>query len=430
MKTVTRTLQVLMVFLLLLHAFQSSAQTTVTVGNGTVSCNYPYTTYWGGGRSQFLYTAAQLTAAGAIPGTITSMGFNVISYDPYLMNLFNIRMMSTAATTITSWVTGMQTCYSGTYSVPGTGWQMITLQTPFLWNGTSNLILEVCYSNGTNYSNYSYINGTDAPAGQIFPYWMDGSGGCAYTGAQYTGYTGLPNFRFVETPLVTGNLSGTVRNCYNNNTMPAGVSVTCGGKNGLTNGSGVYTLNGINAGAQQVTATYAGFTQYGPMPVTVVGNTTTTYNFCMNPIPGVLSGVITNCSNTNPVVGAKVVWTGTPNIITYSTAGGAYSLNVYPGATAGIQISKEGFVLKTINGLTVTPPATVTQNVCLDETTPPPSAPFTAVLNAGQTAVNLNWGLPVDDMDLIYDDGIQDNFAIWATGGGLNMNAMKFTPIS
>jgi len=33
-------------------------------------------------------------------------------------------------------------------------------------------------------------------------------------------------------------------------------------------------------------------------------------------------------------------------------------------------------------------------------------------------------------MVLIYDDGIQDNFAIWATGGGNNMNAVKFTPIS
>jgi hypothetical protein len=32
-------------------------------------------------------------------------------------------------------------------------------------------------------------------------------------------------------------------------------------------------------------------------------------------------------------------------------------------------------------------------------------------------------------MVLIYDDGIQDNFAIYATGGGNNMNAMKFTPI-
>ena len=33
-------------------------------------------------------------------------------------------------------------------------------------------------------------------------------------------------------------------------------------------------------------------------------------------------------------------------------------------------------------------------------------------------------------MVLIYDDGIQDNFAIWATGNGDNLNAMKFTPIS
>ncbi|MFZ4570887.1 MAG: hypothetical protein ACOYM0_07060, partial [Bacteroidales bacterium] len=288
MKNVTKFLQVLMVFILFVFATPTKAQTTVTVGNGVISCNYPYATYWGGARSQFLYTAAQLTAAGAVPGTLTSIGFNVITRDAGTMNLFNIRMGNTAATTITSWNTGLTTCFSGSYVVPATGWQMINLTTSFFWNGTSNLILEVCYDNGYAYTGYSYINGTTAPTGQVFPYWMDGSGGCAYVGASYTGYTGLPNLRFVETPLPSGNLTGTVKNCFTNANL-ANVPVSCGGIGPvLTNGAGVYTLNGITAGAQTITANFAGYVNYSA-PVSVIANVTTTYNFCMAPIPAVLT---------------------------------------------------------------------------------------------------------------------------------------------
>ena len=191
----------------------------------------------------------------------------------------------------------------------------------------------------------------------------------------------------------TGNLTGTVRNCYDNSVM-ANVPVSCGGVGPvLTNAGGVYTLNGINAGPQTITATFGGFVNYSA-PVNVVGNTTTTYNFCMNPIPGVLSGVVTNCANGNPVVGAKITFGA--NLYTYSVAGGLYSLNVYPGGPQTVQASKEGFDLFTQNGVTVTPPATTTLNICLNETTAPASSPFTAVLNTGQTAVNLNWGLPIE----------------------------------
>ncbi|TRZ74150.1 MAG: T9SS C-terminal target domain-containing protein [Bacteroidetes bacterium] len=226
----------------------------------------------------------------------------------------------------------------------------------------------------------------------------------------------------------TGNLTGTVRNCNTNAVMP-GVSVSCGGVGPvLTNGSGVYTLNAINAGPQTITATFAGFTPYSAA-VTVVGNTTTTYNFCMFPIPGIINGVVTNAANGNPVVGAKVTWS---TYSTYSVAGGVYSMNVYAPGPFSLLASKEGFDNFGQGGVTATVPAppNTTVNIALSENTPPPSQPFTAALNAGQTAVNLNWGLPKNDMVLIYDDGIQDNFAIWATGGGDNLNAMKFTPIS
>jgi hypothetical protein len=235
--------------------------------------------------------------------------------------------------------------------------------------------------------------------------------------------------------LQTGTITGTVRNCYNNNVL-AGVPVFCGGVGPInTNAGGVYTIPGVPSGTQNIsTGAYAGFVALPPTPVTIIGNSTVTYNFCLNPIPGVLSGVITNCANGNPIVGAKIVWSGAGNPYTYSTGpNGAYSFTIYPGATGSITVTKEGFVNGFVGGLNVVPPATVTQNVCLNENTPPPSQPFTAVLNAGQTAVNLNWGLPFDDMVLIYDDGIQENFVIWTvgtSGNQTNRNAVKFTPIS
>ena len=56
--------------------------------------------------------------------------------------------------------------------------------------------------------------------------------------------------------------------------------------------------------------------------------------------------------------------------------------------------------------------------------------PFTAVLNnpTTPTAVNLNWGIPQGMYQIIYDDGTQENFAIW--GSANNLNALKFTPLA
>ncbi|MEI7727540.1 MAG: carboxypeptidase-like regulatory domain-containing protein, partial [Bacteroidota bacterium] len=254
----------------------------ITVGTGSVSCNYPYTTYWGGGRTQLLYTAAQLTASGATPGTLTSIGFDVSSANTVVMNQFNVRIGNTTSSAITGWVTtGMQLCYSGTYAVPGTGWQMITLQTPFVWDG-SNIIVEICYTN-PSFSYYSYVNGTTAPTGQLFTYWMDNVTGCTYTGPSYTGYTGLPNLRFTEQAFA-GNYSNVTLN----------VAMTCPSDNTtntifilkntlypeivyqgtLLNASGNLVFPVVANGIYTLTVMKFGYGTYSQNPVLITGNTT------------------------------------------------------------------------------------------------------------------------------------------------------------
>jgi hypothetical protein len=224
-----------------------------------------------------------------------------------------------------------------------------------------------------------------------------------------------------------GNITGTVRN-INTNQVLQGVSVSCGGVGPvITNSSGVYALNGVPVGNQTLTANLAGYYPYSAT-VNIIFNTTITDNFLLTPIPpGYLQGTVTNASNGNAVVGAMITWNG---MTTYSTAGGAYTFgNIYNTGTSTLNASKEGFNSYSVSSVTVTAGNTTTLAIPLPEDTPAPGTPFTAALNTAQTAVNLNWNLPVDDYDLIYDDGIQDNFGIYLTGHEKNMNAVRFTPL-
>ena len=153
------------------------------VGSGTTSSNYPFTTFWMDGRSQMLFTAAELTAAGGSAYTsLTKIGFNVLTASSQTMNGFNVKFQHTTQTSLTGFVTsGWTTAFNGSYAVPGTGWQYINLTSPFfMWNGTSNLLVEICYDN-TSYTSYSTVTSTSA-AGMTWGYYTDNSTGCTMTG--------------------------------------------------------------------------------------------------------------------------------------------------------------------------------------------------------------------------------------------------------
>ena len=166
-----------------LYKFKIINLTNVCIGTGTTASNYPFTTYWMDGRTQMLFTAAEIIAAGgAANAVITKLGFNVISADPALMNGFNVRFQHSALTSLTGFVTtGWTTGFSGTYTVPGTGLQSINMTPPyFVWNGISNLLIEVCYDN-IAWTAYSTVNSTSAP-GMTWGYFVDNSTGCTMTG--------------------------------------------------------------------------------------------------------------------------------------------------------------------------------------------------------------------------------------------------------
>jgi hypothetical protein len=177
-------------------------QNWVVIGSGTSTSNYPYSTYWHDGRTQMLFTASEINA-GRFVGMITKIGFNVSSFSSQIMNGFNVRMQLTSQTSLTGWVnSGWTTCYSGTYTVPGTGWQYITMNTPLMYNGSSNLLIEVCYDN-TSWTDYSPVFASSAP-NMTWQYSNDNLTGCTITSGASQPLR--PNITlFFSPPTGTGN---------------------------------------------------------------------------------------------------------------------------------------------------------------------------------------------------------------------------------
>ncbi|HEY5122112.1 MAG TPA: C25 family cysteine peptidase, partial [Ignavibacteria bacterium] len=200
-----------------LYGFKIINLTTIIVGTGTTSSNFPFTTYWKDGRTQYLYLASDLAGMGSA-ASITKIGFDVISVGGPAMTGFKVSFQNTTLTSLTGWVTsGWTVAYNPTsYAPSGTGWNMITMTTPFNYTG-GNLLIDICYNN-TTWTAYSPVNCT-ATSGM---YWgryndlTDPLGGCDYTAwTLTTGPVGRANTQFeFTTPVGVSNLTTGIPNSY------------------------------------------------------------------------------------------------------------------------------------------------------------------------------------------------------------------------
>ncbi|TAH38407.1 MAG: right-handed parallel beta-helix repeat-containing protein [Bacteroidetes bacterium] len=137
---------------------------TAQIGTATTTTStYPYYRLYGSSKTQMLYLASELTAAGLLPGNITSVGFDVSSVGttPAMPNV-RIFMKNTATTALTAstFESGMTQVATIDTVTPVLGVNAHPI-TPFYWNGTSNLIVEYCFENndaGASSSTVRYSN--------------------------------------------------------------------------------------------------------------------------------------------------------------------------------------------------------------------------------------------------------------------------------
>jgi hypothetical protein len=129
---------------------------TYTIGTGisvNTSTGYPtpYGNYYWGSKEQYLILASEMTALGMPGGPISSLAFNVSALNsvPPLTG-FYIKMGHTPITALSAFITtGLNSVYTTTSYMPVVGWNTHTFQTPFVWNGVDNVVIEVCFNNSS-----------------------------------------------------------------------------------------------------------------------------------------------------------------------------------------------------------------------------------------------------------------------------------------
>lgn len=146
----------------------SSNLTTHPVVSGTANSNAVLPTDVQSGRAQFLYTASELTAAGMNTGDIHSMSLFSNGTNSSA-GFLRIKIKATSAALLDENavdITGFtEVYYSTTPFSPGAN--LLNLYQPFAWDGTSNLIVEMSYTNSTPDAPLSLIgevNTTDVSA--------------------------------------------------------------------------------------------------------------------------------------------------------------------------------------------------------------------------------------------------------------------------
>jgi Pregnancy-associated plasma protein-A/Secretion system C-terminal sorting domain len=126
-----------------------------TIGGLTNVVNgAPFNATIGLQRSQYLYKASELAAAGLTAGNINALQLFVNSkLSSGSFNNFTIKMAQTAINYLVDGsanvIGGMTTVHSVASLSTIAGWNNFNLTAPFGWDGVSNLAIELCYSSVT-----------------------------------------------------------------------------------------------------------------------------------------------------------------------------------------------------------------------------------------------------------------------------------------
>ena len=144
-------------------------------------------------RHQLIYTAAELTAAGVTAGNLTSLGFTTTGAGSGYVN-YTISLGSASSTTAVAAFQGVALTQVFTQASvsPTLGLNTYTFQTPYVWNGTSDILVNICY-NVPVFGTSATVAAT-TPAAARNSSFLGGVGTC--TAASGTTFANRPLARF------------------------------------------------------------------------------------------------------------------------------------------------------------------------------------------------------------------------------------------
>ncbi len=210
--------------------FQCNANTppsNYSVGNGNIAnSNFSpfYRDFGSGFRTQYLYRASELKAAGMEAGIIKGIAFDVINNSTAApLTQYRVKMGCTSLDEFgaTGYVNGLPTVFSANTFNPTIGTTAINFSpnSEFFWDGSSNLVLEVCYSlpqfsGGLPSDVKSEITSYNSSIGA-----SDLSNGCTLPSAVASIASVRPNTIFNSCPVSLFNYTWSPASAFNNNTL-------------------------------------------------------------------------------------------------------------------------------------------------------------------------------------------------------------------
>jgi|GEM_PF-2750998 len=178
---------------LLTSAFQSS----------WLSSYAPYRTYWMDSIAQSIYLKSDLEEAGISESVeITEICLYCSETPGRDISNMRIKMKNTAASSLSAFDTsGLTVVYGPTsYVKPVAGeWKCHTLDTPFTWDGTSNLLVEA-YRNGDAWTSGGGNYVRDTGSGRTYAGYCDNCSGCGpgqdcYTAGAKSSFSHVMNIK-------------------------------------------------------------------------------------------------------------------------------------------------------------------------------------------------------------------------------------------
>lgn len=207
---------------------------TIQLGSGTATngttTSSPVNIWYRRTVAQFVYTAAELNAAGINgPCDLQDLGWYITQSPIYNIPGYTVKVKHVTVNNVAAALgtTGWTTVKSSfTYNPTAGGWDMLGLNNVFTWNGIDNIGVEVCWSQVTpSYSSSGQCRIYSTSSGYRYS-WTDGAGNsCGLSPSSTT--TNKPQVQMVwgcAPPCTTPsppNASGTTISCGSQATLTA-----------------------------------------------------------------------------------------------------------------------------------------------------------------------------------------------------------------
>ncbi len=390
---------------------------TGTATNTNTGSPSPYGTWYKSFRQQLLYTADDFFAAGAAPGLISALAFNVQSIDQCTpMTNFTIRLKHTSQTAFTTtFETGdYTTVWQRASFMPTDAWNVHNFDTPFMWDGASNLIVEIVTDMVTGayarnalvyYSPTSFASSLRSQSDSV-------NSSTATTGSLLSNRSNIRLFMTVEG---MGSINGTVTaggsplqgaDVVVENTLFAAVSAA----------DGTYSLPFVPQGAQTVSATKHGYNEISHN-VTIVEDQALTQDFALSLLPqvAVTGRIVGSDAPTVGIADASITLSGYEAYTANTDASGNFTIpDVFTGHTYNYTAAALGYAGAT-GELVVGTTAVNMGDIIVNEVAFPPHG-VVATQSANFQSVDVTWETPVPGGGT-FEDSFED-YADFATEFG------------